>query len=211
MAGEFWPFLFLKKMNIKHEDLFSTRIWVADLSHLSGHFELWRSEIDKLRTSEMTPRGKSNRMGWNSQPIIMSLPLFKPLMTDCITVFNNIIKLTSPNRDYRYSLEAWANVNDKGGFNTLHSHPGALMSGTFYLTAPEGSGNLVFRDPRMGAVLSQYQGVNAPNNAVDKTLKPVVGMLAIFPNWLEHRVEPHQGDTPRVSIAMNAQQAIVPG
>lgn len=100
-------------------------------------------------------------------------------------------------------------MNDKGGFNTLHSHPGALMSGTFYLTVPEGSGELVFRDPRLGVVLSPFHGDNAPNSANDVKLIPKVGMLAIFPNWLEHRVEPHQGEIPRVSIAMNAQQAIV--
>ena len=83
------------------------------------------------------------------------------------------------------------------------------MSGTFYLTVPEGSGELVFRDPRLGVVLSPFHGDNAPNSANDVKLIPKVGMLAIFPNWLEHRVEPHQGEIPRVSIAMNAQQAIV--
>jgi uncharacterized protein (TIGR02466 family) len=197
-------------MEIRHEDIFSTRIWVCDFSHLSEHFDTWRTEIIKLRNSDMEPRGKSNRLGWNSQPIISTLPTFKPLMKECEKAFNAVIKVVSPKRDYRYSIEAWANVNDKGGFNTLHSHPGALMSGTFYLTVPEGSGNLVFRDPRLGVVLSSFHGNDAPNASNDKYLVPKVGMLALFPNWLEHRVEPHQGDIPRVSIAMNAQQAIVP-
>jgi len=140
----------------------------------------------------------------------MTLPEFKPLFTECVKAFNAVIKVVSPKRDYRYTLEAWANVNDKDGFNMLHCHPGALMSGVFYLTVPEGSGVLSFRDPRLGTVLGPFHGGEVPNSSHEKTLTPREGMLALFPNWLEHKVEPHGSDIPRVSIAINAQQAIVP-
>ena len=196
-------------MEIKFHDVFATRVWMVELTPLSAQFDGWRKKIDQLRSSDMQPRGKSNRMGWNSQPTIFSLPEFKELRLQCINAFNVALKTVSPVRDYKYSLEAWANINDLGGFNTLHNHPGALMSGVFYLTVPQGAGNLIFRDPRMGVLLSPFHGHSAPNATNNVTLVPKEGMLAIFPNWLEHRVEPHEGEVPRVSVAMNAQQAIV--
>jgi uncharacterized protein (TIGR02466 family) len=194
-------------MDIKFQDLFATRIWLVDLSHLNPYFEEWCNEIKQLRNSGVKPRGASNRMGWNSQPIIMTLPCFKPLLKECIKAFSYSIKTVSPKKEFRYTIKAWANVNDSGGYNTLHNHADALMSGVFYLSVPAGSGNLVLRDPRPGVTLSIFQNVNAPNSSFDLNLKPRVGLLAIFPNWLEHQVEVHQGDTPRISIAMNAQQA----
>lgn len=184
-------------MEIVHCDLFATRIWIMDLSQLSLHFDGWRSEIERLRSSDMASRGKSNRKGWNSQPMIMSLPIFKPLLEGCAKAFSCAIKTVSPKRDYLYSLEAWANVHDVGGFNILHSHPGALMSGTFYLTVPKGAGELIFRDPRQGVVLSEFYGNQTPNASSDLKLLPKEGMLVLFPSWLEHRVEPHEGDVPR--------------
>lgn len=195
-------------MQITHHDAFATRLWLIDLSHLSQHYDEWRSEIQKLRDSDMEPRGKSNRMGWNSQPMLFGLSVFKPLFVDCIAAFNYAIKTVSPQADYHYHIEAWANINDPGSFNTVHNHPRALMSGVFYLSTPLGSGQLVFRDPRPGAMLSPFPPSNAPNAASRATLTPKEGMLAIFPNWLEHHVEPHQGTIPRISIAMNAIQAL---
>lgn len=198
-------------MQISHQDLFPTRVWSTDLSNLGFHFEVWRDAIEKLRNSDMAPRGRSNRMGWNSQPMILTLPLFEPLLQECIKAFNFTIKTTSPNQDYRYGIEAWANVNDTGGFNMTHSHPNALMSSVFYLTVPEGSGALVLRDPRPGTVFSPFPaGGKAPNTAGSVKVIPKEGLLVIFPNWLEHQVEPHEGLIPRVSIAMNAVQAKMP-
>lgn len=97
MAGATQPFFsiyfaLIAPMEITYQDIFATRLWITKLDHLSPHFELWRSEIQKLRDSDMEPRGKSNRMGWNSQPTIMTLPAFRPLFDECVKAFNFAIK-----------------------------------------------------------------------------------------------------------------------
>jgi hypothetical protein len=68
---------------------------------------------------------------------------------------------------------------------------------------PEGSGSIIFRDPRPGVVLSPYYG-NGVSNCNMAPIRPDAGTLLLFPNWLEHEVEAHGGTTPRMSIAMNA-------
>ena len=36
-------------------------------------------------------------------------------------------------------------------------------------------------------------------------IRPVPGLLVLFPSWLYHFVHPSTADTPRISIAFNAQ------
>jgi uncharacterized protein (TIGR02466 family) len=101
-----------------------------------------------------------------------------------------------------YKLSAWINLHDEGGFNTQHNHPGAYLSGCFYLSVPEGSGDLIIIDPMPGVNYSDLQG-KAPNCNSVQSITPKEGLFVVFPSWLEHRVEQHENREPRISIAMN--------
>jgi uncharacterized protein (TIGR02466 family) len=94
-------------------------------------------------------------------------------------------------------------MHDRGGFNFLHIHEGSLLSGSFYLNVPLGSGHFVFRDPRPGVIHGSVKG-SVPNGYCDVHLTPSAGLLVLFPWWMEHYVEPHDSDEPRVTIAFNA-------
>jgi uncharacterized protein (TIGR02466 family) len=83
----------------------------------------------------------------------------------------------------------------------MHAH--ALLSGVFYLNVPAGSGPLMFRDPRPGVLHSPFTG-EGPNALKMVSLPPSAGLLVLFPHWLEHWVEQHDNDEPRISIALNA-------
>jgi uncharacterized protein (TIGR02466 family) len=102
-----------------------------------------------------------------------------------------------------FVLQSWVNIHDVGGFNLQHMHEGALLSGCVYLAVPPGSGNLVFRDPRPGVLNSFLKGSGA-NAFKDVQLRPEAGLVVLFPNWLEHYVEPHEGEAPRICVAFNA-------
>jgi uncharacterized protein (TIGR02466 family) len=105
-----------------------------------------------------------------------------------------------------FEVQSWVNIHDRGGFNFQHMHEGALLSGTFYLQVPEGSGALVFKDPRPG-VLNAYVKGNGANAYKDIQLRPSAGLLVLFPHWLEHFVEPHAHDVPRICLPFNALKA----
>ena len=95
--------------------------------------------------------------------------------------------------------------HDRGGFNFLHMHEGSLLSGSFYLQVPPGSGQFVFRDPRPGVLHGFVKG-GVPNGHADIHLTPSAGLLVLFPCWMEHYVEPHDSDEPRITIAFNANE-----
>lgn len=191
------------KLSLSHQDLFPTRIWQVDFGFLSRHFAAWEAAIAELRRQDTKAWG-SNRHGWNSPKTILQNDLFAPLskaIHACMAgAFRDMGGLPT---GVSFGLSGWANVLDRGGFNTLHLHQNVLLSGCFYLTVPEGASPIVFRDPRAGTLLSPFRqkGVNVYSEA---TVQPRAGLLVIFPNWLEHRVEPHEADVSRISIAVNA-------
>ena len=104
-------------------------------------------------------------------------------------------------------VTSWINCSSAGSFNTAHVHPGAEISGVFYISVPPGSGQIVFRDPRPQSEMSGLQ------NKFGKFLKcldprfsvrPELGDILLFPSWLMHQVEPGKGQQGlRISMALN--------
>jgi uncharacterized protein (TIGR02466 family) len=188
-------------------DLFATRVWIFDLDALRPNFPAWRASIDRLRREKPGGAGRSNRLGWNSELTIFRDPDFAPLDAACKEACAFVFRQMNAAQSYKIHLDAWANVHDRGAYNKDHIHGGALLSGCFYLTVPEGSGALVLNDPRLGASLSPFTG-HQINSGHSVSVAPIEGRLVLFPNWLSHAVEPHDGAQPRVSICMNAAWSV---
>ncbi len=186
-------------------DIFPTRFWAFDLRGLSSYFPQWMDAIRKMQEAEPVASGRSNRMGWNSPGTLFRQEEFMPLKQACNSAFSHAFKEMKAPETMRYELSAWANLHTRGAFNVAHFHGSALLCGSFYLAAPEGSGALKFHDPRIGAAVSMFNA-DAPNNGNTTVVKPREGTLLVFPNWLQHSVEAHESDETRVCIAMNAMQ-----
>lgn len=183
--------------------LFPTRVWQTRLTEFMPALPRWVGRIEALRAASPEPAGRSNRLGWNSGGgSILDQPDFAPLSAAIAHLCRLALgEMGVP--DPAFKLDSWVNIHDRGGFNFPHMHLGALLSGCVYLQTPEGSGGLRFRDPRPGVVNSFAQGAGA--NAcsdVELTVEPCA--VVLFPVWLEHYVEPHAGDAPRIAIAFNA-------
>lgn len=193
------------KIQASPRDLFVTRIWQFELAELAPNFAKWEHTIRTWRSKMPEPAGRSNRNGWNSDLTLFNQPVFTPLRQVALQCFRHAMSDMKPMQDLRVELEAWVNMHDTGGHNTLHVHPHVLLSGCFYLTVPEGSGAIVFRDPRPGVVLTSFPG-SSVNCANDVVIQPQPGHLYIFPHWLEHRVEVNAAQESRIAIAMNARE-----
>jgi uncharacterized protein (TIGR02466 family) len=58
-------------------------------------------------------------------------------------------------RQGRLKLDSlWINVMNKGAVHTPHIHPHSAISGTYYVTAPPGSGAIRFEDPRLAMMMA---------------------------------------------------------
>jgi uncharacterized protein (TIGR02466 family) len=187
-------------------DLFPTRIWQAHVEPLVPLLAGWVREVLAMRAANPKPAGRTNRHGWNSEDMaVLERPAFAALAAAvraaCATALGEMGQ-----RGRAFRLQSWINLHDRGGFNFLHMHEGSLLSGSFYLQVPAGSGDFVFRDPRPGVILGSFKG-GVPNGHTDIHLTPGAGLLVLFPCWMEHYVEPHDGGEPRIAIAFNALDA----
>jgi len=109
-------------------------------------------------------------------------------------------------RGGRLKLDSlWINVMQKGAVHTPHIHPHSVISGTYYVTAPPGSGAIRFEDPRLGLMMAappRKPKASAENRSfVDVMPKP--GMLLLWESWLRHGVEPNAARGSRISVSFN--------
>ena len=104
--------------------------------------------------------------------------------------------------------EAWANVLEPGGEQTMHLHANSFVSGVLYLTRSHASANLVFHRPSGGLdfVFSNHNRETGLNifNAPRQQIGPIeAGDVVLFPSYLLHSVPTNEGKR-RLSLAFNA-------
>ncbi len=99
----------------------------------------------------------------------------------------------------------WVNLLDPGGAHSGHIHPHCVVSGTYYVRAPDGASSIRFEDPRlammMAAPLPRTDAAQEHQRFVH--VQPAAGDLFIWESWLRHEVPPNRSATPRVSVSFN--------
>jgi uncharacterized protein (TIGR02466 family) len=149
----------------------------------------------------------SNRGGWQSPSDFHTLESFSEFKN---YIWNNTFEtLSHYNRKFELS-NMWININKKGNYNTTHNHPGCLMSGVFWVKAPENCGKLIFLNPH--SFVEDWL-IESADVDVKKRLNyhhtfefmPQEGTLVMFPSHLMHLVEMNESDEDRISIAFNLQ------
>jgi len=108
------------------------------------------------------------------------------------TVFNSIKKSKDAVIHY------WANVNQPGSRNTLHTHKEDDFSCVYYLQGTD-SGDLRFPNP---ANLLGDCSKTSPFTR-DFLFSPKDGDLILWPSWLPHEVEPNLSNRERINLAFN--------
>ncbi|MFT5774524.1 TIGR02466 family protein [Hyphomonas sp.] len=99
----------------------------------------------------------------------------------------------------------WVNILGESGSHSGHIHPGSVISGTYYVSIPEGAGQLKFEDPRLGLMMAAPQPLDdAPETARRFVYaNPNQGHAMFWESWLRHEVMPNRSETPRLSISFN--------
>jgi uncharacterized protein (TIGR02466 family) len=99
----------------------------------------------------------------------------------------------------------WVNVMPEGGSHTSHLHPNSVLSGTYYVTVPEGAGPIVFEDPRLPMLMAAPpRKKSAPRQfKVHVSETPKAGTLLLWESWLRHEVPPNRAAGHRISVSFN--------
>lgn len=169
-------------------------------------------EIEQRRRAEQG-KAVSNRHGWHSAyDLFRRKEKAQARLAGIIrAAVEQATRKLAPNADLsklRMECDGWININPTGAYNTPHDHPGNLWSGTYYVTTPDAgdasgpSGRIEFIDARAGLA---DNFVKAPFTASKCGVRPMPGMLLMFPANLLHWVHPNTAPEERVTIAFNAR------
>ena len=149
--------------------------------------------------------------GYTSYAALDDLPLRAPAFGDLVRVIDRHVAVFARQADFelnhrKLKLDSiWVNVMNRGAIHAPHIHPHAVVSGTYYVTVPPGSGALRFEDPRLGLMMAapprRRTAKTANRSFVDVAPKP--GMLLLWESWLRHGVQESTAREPRISVSFN--------
>ena len=99
----------------------------------------------------------------------------------------------------------WVNLLKGSGHHSAHIHPHSIISGTFYVEAPIGTGAIRFEDPRLPMMMAAPQRrTDAPEPLrTFVTIEPQPGMLLLWESFVRHEVLPGKAKAERLSISFN--------
>src|SRR5476651_1516625 len=99
----------------------------------------------------------------------------------------------------------WVNVLPEGGSHTSHIHTNSVISGTYYVSVPQGAGPIVYEDPRHAMMMAAPPRLaSAPREMksyVSELPKP--GSLLLWESWLRHEVPLNKAEGLRISVSFN--------
>ena len=160
----------------------ATPIWYIEKELPEGAYD-WALDIEKNTEGIQ----KTNRGGYHSSSINMKT----------VPYFNYIQDIMSFLPCFHYS-HLWVNINRKGDYNIKHTHPTSDLACIWYIT--DNMHKLYLEDPMQFSREALYKRFGMVNY---KSINAKAGSFVMFPADVCHWVEPHEEDTPRISVSFN--------
>jgi uncharacterized protein (TIGR02466 family) len=193
--------------------IFPIPIWVEDKVGLDTNNLL--KFVDRVRSEDPQGRVISNNGGWQSHDFIDEVMQNNPLSELRSKILQMAYYCADEFGFVDYTLRIvnlWMNVNKHGHSNYVHTHPGSILSGVYYLSVPDCcSGTLNFLRDYQYQMMKESWGMGN-NVKQDSTLNenivtfsPLNDHMVMFPSWLLHSVSKSNSDGERISISFNIQ------
>jgi len=200
--------------NIK--SLFATRLYHAALSDHGKPIDTDELAASCFSIAEDDEAGQdwceeNGYAGYTSYASLDDLPYRFPIFKDLVAVLDKHVAAFAKDLDLdlgerKLVLDSlWLNILPEGGIHTSHIHPHSVISGTTYVTMPEGASAIRFEDPRLPMMMA------APGRVKDarEELRPFIyvapdaGDVLLWESWLRHEVPMNMIEEDRVSVSFN--------
>lgn len=150
-------------------------------------------------------------LGYTSYASINDLPAQASLFDNLRQLIDTHVAAFADKLDYdlkghRLKLDSmWINVLEPLGHHSGHIHPHSVISGTFYVSIPEGASALRFEDPRLGQLMNSPPRKASPRQDHEQfvCITPASGTVLLWESWLRHEVPINLGDDVRISVSFN--------
>jgi uncharacterized protein (TIGR02466 family) len=187
---------------------------VSDPALIEALEESCRSLAEDDRAGRRWSREHGYR-GYTSYASLNDLPVRDPNIGELVRHLNRHVAAFAESCAFdlagkRLKLDSlWVNLLRSGGGHSGHLHPHSVVSGTFYVAVPPGSGALKLEDPRLPMLMA------APTRRDDAPeaqrsfvyVQPAAGSVFLWESWLRHEVMPSRGAAgaggERISISFN--------
>ncbi len=175
------------------------------------------AELKAIRHRAFAPAGQSVRGGTQTENELFAEPepgiqAFRALLDECVAGYLAGRPYDDAHpffaaRPGSVSYHSWSVVLREAGHHVSHIHPGGCVSGVFYVAAPafeEGgeAGCLDIGNPGFDVPL--------PAPPRRRLVRPVPGLLVLFPSYLWHGTRPFTGPGERITIAFDIRHGLQP-
>lgn len=198
------------------ESLFVTRLYRARLSEFGPKVDAEELEASCYSIAEDDEAGQQwcedkGYPGYTSYASLTDLPWRFPIFADIVEALDKHVAAFV--EDLEFDLDGrslvledlWINILPEGGMHSSHLHPHSVISGTTYVSMPEGASALKIEDPRSGRMMAAPVRRKGARRELEPFIyvKPDVGDVLLWESWLRHEVPMNMAEDERISVSFN--------
>jgi uncharacterized protein (TIGR02466 family) len=149
--------------------------------------------------------------GYTSYASLDDLPWRFPIFKGIVDALDKHVAAFA--KDAQYDLgdrelklnSLWINILPEGGIHTGHIHPHSVISGTTYVSMPDGASAIKFEDPRLPMMMAAppRDADARPELRTFHYVKPSVGDVLLWESYLRHEVPMNLAEEERISVSFN--------
>lgn len=196
--------------------LFVTRLYSAALSEFGDPIDIDELETSCYSIAEDDEAGqewckKNGYPGYTSYASLTDLPWRFPIFKQIAEAIDQHV--ASFAKDLELDLDGralvledlWINILPEGGMHASHIHPHSVISGTTYVSMPEGASALKLEDPRSARMMAAPTRLKEAREELRQFIyvTPQPGDVLLWESWLRHEVPMNLSEEDRISVSFN--------
>jgi uncharacterized protein (TIGR02466 family) len=196
--------------------LFVTRLYRARLNELGDDISTDELEASCWAIYEDDEAGQrwcetEGYPGYTSYASLTDLPWRFPIFADVVAALDKHVAAFAEDLEFdlgegKLVLEdIWINILPEGGTHSSHLHPHSVISGTTYVSMPDGASALKLEDPRSARLMAAPPRRKSAREDLRTFVyvAPQVGDVLLWESWLRHEVPMNQAQDERISVSFN--------
>lgn len=196
--------------------LFVTRLYRADLNEFGDDIDAQELENSCYVIAEDDDAGQewceeNGYPGYTSYASLTDLPWRFPIFKSIVDALDKHVAAFA--EDLEFDLDGrelklediWINILPEGGMHSSHIHPHSVISGTTYVSMPDGASALKLEDPRSARMMAAPPRKKGAREELKTFVyaKPKVGDVLLWESWLRHEVPMNMAEDERISVSFN--------
>ncbi|MQQ08384.1 hypothetical protein GFB49_07970 [Epibacterium sp. SM1979] len=198
------------------DSLFVTRFYRASLSEHGPKIDAAELENSCLVIAEDDEAGQdwceeNGYPGYTSYASLTDLPWRFPIFEDLKTSLDAHVAAFA--KDLELDLDGralvledlWINILPEGGTHASHIHPHSVISGTTYVSMPDGASALKLEDPRHAMMMAHPPRIKDARQELRSFVyqSPKVGDVLLWESFIRHEVPLNMAEDERISVSFN--------